>query len=62
MNLYNNTITYIYNKILTSNKPMCGRGESLGTVHICLISFHNSIFIFIVVLVGRTVAFSPSYP
>ena len=53
MNLYNNAIAYIYNNILTSNKPLCVRGESLGTAHICLISFHNSIFIFIVVWVGR---------
>ena len=62
MNLYNNVIAYIYNKILTSNKPPCGKRESLGTANICIISFHNSIFIFILVWVGRTVAFSPSYP
>ena len=62
MNLSNNMIAYIYNNILTSNKPPCGRGESLGTAHIGLISFHNSIFIFIAVWVGRTVALSPSYP
>ena len=62
MNLYNNTIAYIYNNILASNKPLCGRGESLGTAHICIMSFHNSIFIFILVWVGRTVTFSPSYP
>ena len=52
MNLYNNAIAYIYNNILTSNKPLCSRGESLDTVHICIISFHNSIFIFILVWVG----------
>ena len=62
MNLYNNMIAYIYNNLLTSNKPPCGRGQSLSTAHICLISFHSSIFIFIIVWVGRTVAFSPSYP
>ena len=62
MNLYNNAIAYIHNNILTSNKLLCGRGESLDTAHICLISFHNSTTIFIIVWVGRTVAFSPSYP
>ena len=62
MNLYNNAIAYIYNNILISNKPPCGKRESLGTAHICIILFHNSIFIFILVWVGRTVAFSPSYP
>ena len=62
MNLYNNMTAYIYNNILASNKLPCDRGESLGTANICLISFHNSTIIFIIVLVGRTVAFSPSYP
>ena len=62
MNLYNNVIAYIYNNILTSNKLLCGRRESLGTAHICLISFHNRTIIFIIVWVARTVAFSPSYP
>ena len=27
MNLYNNVIAYLYNNILTSNKPLCGRGD-----------------------------------
>ena len=62
MNLNNSAIAYIYNNTLTSNKPLCGRGESLSAAHICIISFHNSRFIFILVWVGRTVAFSPSYP
>ena len=31
MNLYIHAIAYIYNNILASNKPLCGRGESLGT-------------------------------
>ena len=62
MTLYNSMIAYIYNNILTSVKPPCGRGACLSTAHTCIISFHNSIFIFILVWVGRTVAFSPSYP
>ena len=57
MNLYNDVIAYIYNNILTSNKLLCGREESLGTAHICLTSFHNSTIISIIVWVGRTVAF-----
>ena len=62
MKLYNSTIAYIYNNNLTSVKPPYGRGESLGTAHTYIKSFHNSIFVFILVWVGRTVAFSPSYP
>ena len=62
MKLYNSMIAYIYNNILASVKPSCGRGETLGTAHTYIISFHNSIFVFILVWVGRTVAFSPSYP
>ena len=62
MSLYNNMVASIYNNILASNKPPCGKRESLGTAHICIISFHSGIFISIIVWVGRTVAFSPSYP
>ena len=62
MNLYNSTITYTYNNILTLVKPPCGQGESLDTAHIYIIPIHNSIFIFISLWVRRTVAFSPSYP
>ena len=62
MKLYNSMIAYLYNNNLTSVKPPCGRGESLGTAHTYIKPFHNSIFVFILVWVGRTVAFSPSYP
>ena len=35
VNLYNNAIVYPYNNNLASSKPPYGRGEFLGTAHMC---------------------------
>ena len=62
VNIYNIVIVYLYNNNLTLVKlPYC-RGESLNTAHMYTKYFHKSYFVFILVWVGRTVAFSPSYP
>ena len=39
VNLYNIAIAYLYNNNLTSVKPPCSRGESLGTAHIGMKQF-----------------------
>ena len=43
-------------------KSPCSRGESLGIVYMCIEPFNNIYLFSILVWIGRTVAYGPSYP